>query len=191
MDDEQVLVLNFAAKLISRNRDDALRKFVISFYLYDQTLAIYEELVQNSGFRHGKYLQKTRIRNPDTKTFFAPSDFFVGAKITVAGRKFELLAASELALGLMEASPDDFPESDLSLVIAKFKAVIGERGENLRQTFEEAAKERNGRLLTEAAKSIINRFVPAITQNAAATLVRGFDRNDWYAYEDLLKLLRL
>jgi hypothetical protein len=191
MDDEQVLVLSFAAKLISRNKDDLLRKFVISFYLYDHTVAIYEEKVQNSGFRHGQFLRKSRLRNPATNQFFVPGDFFVGAKITIANWKFDLLAASQLALGLMEASPDDFPESDLALIIGKLKELASSGGINLRQQFEDAARVKNGKLLSEAAIPIIEQFFPKLSKNAAATLLRGFDRNGWYDYSDLLRHLKL
>jgi hypothetical protein len=191
MDDEQVQVLNFAAKLVTRNTDDLMRNFVVSFFLFEQTLQIYEPCIQNSGFRWGKFLQKTRVINPATRKFFASGDFYVGAKITVAGRVFELLAASELALSLMESNPDEFPESDLALVISKFRDVLHETGEDLKATLENAAKANNGTLPTSEAKEVIEKFVPKLTRNAAATLIRGFDRNGMYAYEDLLKYLKL
>ena len=189
MDDEQVQVLNFSAVLISKNADDKRRKFVISFYLFDQTMAIYEEQVPNSGFRAGKFLNKMRVKNPATKEFFAPQDFYIGAKITVSGRVFELTGASELALGLMESNPDEFPQSDISSVLAQFGGVVAASGKDLRGLFEDASK--NKRLLTDKAKPIIDQFVPKITRGAALTILRSFDRDGWFAYEDLLKYLRL
>ena len=189
MDDEQVQVLNFSAVLISKNADDKRRKFVISFYLFDQTMAIYEEQVPNSGFRAGKFLNKMRVKNPVTKEFFAPQDFYIGARLTVSGRVFELTGASELALGLMESNPDDFPESDITADLARFGQAVQASGKDLRGMFEDAAK--NKRLLTDKARPIIEQFVPKITKHAAITITRGFDRDGWFAYEDLLKYLRL
>lgn len=189
MDDEQVQVLNFSAILISKNQDDKRRKFVVSFYLFDQTMAIYEEPVPNSGFRSGKFLNKMRVKNPATKEFFAPKDFYIGARICVSGRTFELTGASELALGLMESNPDEFPESDITADLEKFGQVVAASGKDLRGLLEGAAK--NKRLLTDNAQPIINQFVPKITKHAAVTIVRGFDRDGWFASEDLLKYLRL
>jgi hypothetical protein len=183
MDDEQVRVLNFRAKIVSRDRTDLLRKFVVSFYLFDQTLQIYEEYVPNSSFRWGKFLQKTRVINPATRQFFQSGDFFVGQKITVAGVVFELLDASQLALGLMEADPDEFPHSDLALVISKFRDVLRATGEDIKALFANAPKAEGGLLDTDDAQAIILKFVPKLTRNAAMTLVRGFDRDGWYAYE--------
>jgi hypothetical protein len=192
MNDEQVQVLNFAAKLSTRNLDDLLRKFVVSFFLFDQTLQIYEECVKNSGFRHGKYLQKTRIVNPVTRQFFAPGDFYVGAKINVGGKIFELLAASQLAYGIMEASPDDFPESDLGLQLGKLKTAIQTTGGDLRQLLEEAANEvPEKKLSVKRAQEVLERFAPIVTRHAAATIARGYERRGTFAVDELLTILKV
>jgi hypothetical protein len=192
MNDEQVQVLNFAAKLVTRNLDDLRRKFVVSFYLFDQTLQIYEELVMNSGFRHGKYLQKTRIVNPATRKFFAPGDFHVGAKINVAGRVFELLAASQLAYGIMEASPDDFPEADLGLQLSRLKTAVQNRGADLGQLLDQAANEcPDKRLTINRAQQVLERFAPDVTKHAAATIARGYERRGAFAADEFLNVLKL
>jgi len=46
--------------------DDSKRRFVISCYMVDQTLAIYEPPVSNSGFVGGKFLDRQRIRKHGT-----------------------------------------------------------------------------------------------------------------------------
>jgi hypothetical protein len=192
MNDEQVQVLNFRARLVTRNPDDARRKFVVSYYLYDRTMQIFEEQVQNSGFRHGKFLQKQRIINPSTHQFFAPSDFFVGAKIKAAGWTFELLAASQLATGLMEANPDEFPESDLGRVSAKLKQAAGTTGADLRKMLQDAAGQtEDGCLSAEEAQAIFEKFAPLITKQAALTISRGFERGGTFAVDELLTLLKL
>jgi hypothetical protein len=192
MNDEQVQVLNFAAKLVTRNLDDLRRKFVISFYLFDQKLQIYEECVVNSGFRHGKYLQKTRIVNPATRKFFAPGDFFVGTRINVAGRVFELLAASQLAYGIMEASPDDFPEADLGAQLSKLKTAVQGRDANLRQLLDEVANAHPEKRLTiQSAQEALERFAPDVTKHAAATIARGYERRGLFAADEFLNVLQL
>lgn len=190
MDDEQVQVLNFSAKLVTKNKDDQIRKFVVSFYLFDQTIGIFEELVPNSGFRHGKFLQKTRVKNPATKQFFAPGDFYVGAKITVASRVFELTAAAELALALMESNPDDFPEADLTFVLPRLGEAVKTTGKDLRGMFE--AKAKDGKMTVADAMTVLEQFVPKMmTKHSAITITRGFDRDGFFAYEEVLKFLKL
>ena len=41
--------------------DDSKRRFIISFYLIDSTVAIYEPPVINSGFLGGKFLERQRV----------------------------------------------------------------------------------------------------------------------------------
>jgi len=56
--------------------DDSKRRFVISFYMVDQTIGIYEPPVSNSGFLGGKFLERQRVnlikisRNADFMYFF-------------------------------------------------------------------------------------------------------------------------
>jgi hypothetical protein len=192
MNDEQVQVLNFAARLVTRSRDDQVRKFVVSYFLYDHTLQIYEELVQNSGFRHGKFLQKTRVINPATQQFFEPQDFHVGANINVSGRVFELLTSSQLATGIMEANPDEFPEADLGRVLGILKTAAAAKGQDLRKLLDDAAAgSTDGELTPCSARAVFERFAPAVTKQAAATIARGFDRHGVFAAEELLRYLKL
>ena len=189
MDDEQVQVLNFSARLISKKKDDALRKFVVSFYLFDQTMQIFESPEPNSGFQAGKFLQKCRPRNEETGHLFTPQDFYVGAKIKVVGRVFELTDAAELAFGLMESNPDEFPESDISIILPKVKGIALSKGWDLRNMFEKEVHRKV--VTTDAAKSVMMKFVPDITKHAAITVARAFDRDGEFQYEDMLKYLNL
>jgi hypothetical protein len=46
--------------------DDSKRRFVVSFYMVDQTIGIYEPPVSNSGFVGGKFLERQKIRRHGT-----------------------------------------------------------------------------------------------------------------------------
>ena len=37
------------------------RKFVVSFYMADQTLSVYEPVLPNSGLQGGKFLERARV----------------------------------------------------------------------------------------------------------------------------------
>ena len=57
--------------------DDAKRRFIVSFYLLDSTVAIYEPPVINSGFLGGKFLERQRLlRRGARKT----DSLYVGAE---------------------------------------------------------------------------------------------------------------
>jgi len=65
------VVFRWKAKLHMDNMehagpDDSKRRFVISFFMVDQTIAVYEPPVSNSGFVGGKFLERQRIRTHGT-----------------------------------------------------------------------------------------------------------------------------
>jgi hypothetical protein len=191
LDDESTQVLNFSSKLISDYPEDRRRQFVVSYYLCDKTMAIFETIVPNSGFRGGKFLQRTRVRDPTTKKFFEGDAFHVGARIFVSGRTFELLDAAPHTLCLMEAHSDDFPEANLPIVIQNLIRVANQSTRSVRELFESYDPRKTGLVSIEDAQAAFRSFVPPITKHAALTLTRAFDNNDGtFDYNLLLTHMR-
>ena len=46
---------------------DRERRFVVSFYVADQTLSVYEPVVPNSGLQGGKFLERARVYKHGSK----------------------------------------------------------------------------------------------------------------------------
>lgn len=72
----------------------------------------------NTGLAGGKFLERCKTTNAPAGRTFLPSDFFVGARIEVFRRQFEILEADEYALNYMEQHCDEFPMSDGKRVTA-------------------------------------------------------------------------
>jgi fumarylacetoacetate (FAA) hydrolase family protein len=155
-------------------------------------MAIFETIVPNSGFRAGKFLQRTRVRDPMTNQFFEPSAFYVGAKIHVSGRVFDLLDAAPHMLCLMEAHSDDFPEANITAVIQKLIQICLQTTKSVRSLFEEFDAQKTGHVGVDEGKQIFAQFVLDITKHAAITLTRAFDKNDGtYDYGLVLQYMRV
>jgi hypothetical protein len=71
-------ILRFEARLVSKSKDDNIRKFIISFFCGDDTVMVYEEANKNSGIWKGKFLERTKLVNPETKQYFKDKDLQVG-----------------------------------------------------------------------------------------------------------------
>lgn len=190
MDDESTQVLNFAAKLISDYPEDRRRQFMVSYFLCDKTMAIYEKQVPNSGFRAGKFLQRTRVRNPETKAFFEPSAFYVGARIHVSGRIFELFDAAPHTFCLMEAHSEDFPDADLPKIVENLKQVCLNQTRDLRALFEAKDPRKDGYCSADEAKSVLEQFGSSISQHAIQTILRGFTTGSRFDYSTILKYIK-
>lgn len=61
-------VLRYEAKMESSRQEDRDRRFIISYRLADDMISIFEPQQRNSGIIGGKFLERTRIAKPGSKT---------------------------------------------------------------------------------------------------------------------------
>ena len=99
------------------------RKFVLIFYLEDDTLAIREPPVRNSGHVGGNFLCRGRVKRPREQgdSYYVARDFCVGSEITVNAQCFRVKEADEHTLRYMEHHSKDFPESNVEFVLQKLR----------------------------------------------------------------------
>ncbi|NXA10340.1 EFHC1 protein, partial [Sapayoa aenigma] len=110
-------VLRYQVALESSVPEDRNRRFILSYFLSDDTISIYEPPVRNSGIPGGKYLKKTRVAKPgstpDNPTYYEPSDFAIGSTIEVFGHRFVITDADEYVLNYLERNAESFPAETL------------------------------------------------------------------------------
>ena len=87
------------------------RRFIVTFYLVDNTVSVYEPPVVNSGVVGGKFLERTMepVKKPGSRAPYVQRDFRVGNVIVLNAHKFELLAtdgATEKIIAELEAARD-------------------------------------------------------------------------------------
>jgi hypothetical protein len=119
-------VLRFEARMINGEPEDESRRFVIATYPADDHVAVFEVQQRNSGHMAGKFAEKKRMFNPDSGTWFTPTDFFVGQTVQVASQPFQIVRADEHCLQFMEARPDTFPVADPVACAKKLAPLVGE-----------------------------------------------------------------
>ncbi|KAH8095666.1 alpha-tubulin binding protein [Aureococcus anophagefferens] len=103
-------VMRFSIKMANSD-EDKQRIFTLQYYLIDDTMAIREPPLRNSGHIGGNFLSRSR-------------DLHVGNEIEFLGHKFTIYEADEYSLRYMEAQgAPRFPKSDLFVVVNKFAAM--------------------------------------------------------------------
>ncbi|KAL7889028.1 hypothetical protein AOLI_G00040020 [Acnodon oligacanthus] len=113
-------VLRYAARLDSQNPQDDGRRFVLSYFLSNDMVSIFETSRRNSGIIGGKFLEKTRIPKPGSTAekpeYYGPADFAIGATVEVFRHRFVLTDADQYVLSYLEsvAEQDLIPEQTLS-----------------------------------------------------------------------------
>lgn len=102
-------ILRFGAKLMSSIRENCERSFVISYYLADDTIQIYEIPRRNSGFMGGEFLKRARVPLPGQEKFssarpeyYRANDFYIGARLSFKDHNFHIISADEFTLLYME-----------------------------------------------------------------------------------------
>ena len=94
-------VLTFLGVLESGGTDAVHRRFVVTYYLQDQTLKIEEKPIRNSGFVSGVFLSRCVVPH-ETGDALNERCLFVGAVVSVYKHKFRLIETDESTLRWME-----------------------------------------------------------------------------------------
>lgn len=114
--------------MISKTPENCTRNFIISYYLTDNTLAIFEVAERNSGkffcslcftgfntkctgFNTSTFAARSQVQLPGQKIYtskppvcYTPQHMFIGATLFINGFKFVLTDADEYALRYMEVN---------------------------------------------------------------------------------------
>ncbi|KAF5287565.1 hypothetical protein FQA39_LY15894 [Lamprigera yunnana] len=124
-------ILRFEAKMISKNKDNCGRIFVISYFLNNDNILVFEIARDNSGFNTSKFFKKSEVKLPDQPLFSSkPPDcyrsqhMFVGATLNINNFEFVLVDADDYALRYMELNSHQFPKSNIQLIMDKVRNVL-------------------------------------------------------------------
>ncbi|XP_071286357.1 EF-hand domain-containing family member C2 [Agelaius tricolor] len=135
-------ILRYAAKLITDIAVDKDRKFIISYFLSDDTISVFEYAERNSGIAGGKFLERSRIKKPGQELFksepseyYQAQDLFVGARVCFHGHNFLLVDADEYTFNYMEKNANEFPMADICAVFNKLKSMTESGAKEIRKTF--------------------------------------------------------
>ena len=88
------IVLRYEARLKNANRIDKNRKFIMGFYPVDDSIAVWEIPMRNSGIIAGKFAERGLKKSPDGNPYTLNS-LYEGASVTVSGIEFEIMSPDE------------------------------------------------------------------------------------------------
>mmetsp|Transcript_256 Transcript_256/g.787 ORF Transcript_256/g.787 Transcript_256/m.787 type:complete len:703 (+) Transcript_256:243-2351(+) len=105
---------------------DAQRQFVVTYYLEDDTVAIFEPPQRNSGVVGGKFLERAAVKKPGRSIYYRQRDFYVGAAISIHAHLFVMTSADEATLTYMEKGCREhgFLKSDFQSVLSSLAAAL-------------------------------------------------------------------
>ncbi|XP_062861743.1 EF-hand domain-containing family member C2 [Trichomycterus rosablanca] len=133
-------VLRFMGKMLTDNPIDKTRSFIISYYLSDDTISVFEPSQKNSGLIGGKYLERSRVKKPTQEIFksemseyYKAQDMYVGATLNINNQFFQLMDADEYAVNYMEQHAEEFPRANIGTILSKLKSISEEKQREMRK----------------------------------------------------------
>ncbi|XP_055545172.1 EF-hand domain-containing family member C2 [Wyeomyia smithii] len=123
--------LRFGAHMISNIVENNDRFFVITYYLSDDTISVYELMIRNSGFQGGMFIKRSRMLLPNQNIFipsrpkyYRAQDFFLGSSVVLQDHKFTITNSDIYALSFMERYCEEFPLSNVSKIVQKIRDAL-------------------------------------------------------------------
>jgi hypothetical protein len=116
-------ILRFEARCANYQVEDEDRKFIIGFFLANDTVACWELRQRNSGFAEGKFKERGRTKNPATGDYYKPHELFVGAEVAISCMPMIITRGDEYTLKYMEENCHDFPMCDAEVILQKISAI--------------------------------------------------------------------
>jgi Ca2+-binding EF-hand superfamily protein len=168
--------VKFSLRLRNGNPNDELRRFVLSCFLADGTIAIFESVQRNSGILGGKFLQRQKVVNTETGKSFAATDFYVGQNVTINKYQFEVIGTDERSLTFMEENSRVFVKSNINAIVNKLQAMLLSQKSGLHQAFLSA--DRSGTALDVTSLTAVFKSLGLdVCEQEVTTLLRYFERN--------------
>lgn len=184
-------ILRFKAKLVSKCKQDEERRFVIEFYRSNDTLKIYECRNANSGFVGGKFLERCRLKNPSTKNYFVPQEFFVGAELKINGFLFKFMEADESTLVHMEGDCENFEMANPEKILKKLADKLWDRHNRRTDTFRLIDTNHDSKITIQEFEEMMKMYGWNLNEHEILTLWRCYDveSKGYIGFSDFFKIL--
>ncbi|XP_077298539.1 EF-hand domain-containing family member C2-like [Arctopsyche grandis] len=121
-------ILRFTARLLSDISDDDMRQFIVSYYLKDDAISVFEVGIRNSGFRGGMFYKRNVVMLPEQNLFqsnypvcYTIKDMWIGNVLSINNYRFLLVGGDDYSLGYMEQNALQYPKSNIVVIMNKIR----------------------------------------------------------------------
>nr|XP_033472943.1 EF-hand domain-containing family member C2 [Epinephelus lanceolatus] len=178
-------VLNFRAKMVTSDPVDRDRVFIISFYLSDDSISVFERPQRNSGVLGGKFLERGRVKKPGQELFkselseyFTAQDLYVGATLCLNNKNFQLLDADEYTLNYMEQHAEEFPKANVGNILSKLRSVPEEKQSEIRKFLTLSDPGNSGFIPYESFRGLLSGLDCGLSEHEVLVLGRHLSERE-------------
>lgn len=189
-------LLRCKAVLATDNPIDSSREFLVSFFLEDDSIQVFEEVKRNSGIWGGNFLKRGKYMNeapPDSRVprQFTATDIYLGNIITLNGNRFHITDMDNLSLKFCETYPDEFPMSDVFRIVGNILAQLVKSKSDLKPLFEAADKQKKGTIDSQSFVDALDslNLTENLNDQELLTILRRFREGEQVHYHELCDLI--
>jgi hypothetical protein len=193
------------AALLSNDPIDQQRDFLITFYLEDDSIQVYEEKKRNSGIWSGTFLRRGKYmnefpsdssnneeaeENPEPRPF-VPRDMFLGNIIYLNGNQFQIVEMDNMSLNFCETYPKEFPMSDTFRIIGSLMVKVVGKRIDLRTLLSNFDRRKSGWMDSEAFIHSLDsqNLTEQLNDQELLTLMRRFKDGEKIWYHEMADLV--
>eukprot|EP01012_Entosiphon_sulcatum_P012838 TRINITY_DN1813_c0_g1_i1.p1 TRINITY_DN1813_c0_g1~~TRINITY_DN1813_c0_g1_i1.p1 ORF type:complete len:770 (-),score=142.70 TRINITY_DN1813_c0_g1_i1:47-2356(-) len=161
------------------------RRFILVYYLADDTIGIYEQAGRNTGHVGGKFLGRSKVKQPIPGNatlrleapYYGPSDFYVGAQVNINGHEILLDTTDEHTTRIIENIGKDFDMEEVNRMLQLLRRCILTRHTRTTDAFRAFDLDHNGYItLDELSQVCVNNNIQ-ITTDELGSLMSYLDQN--------------
>ena len=181
-------LLRYKCKLHSpKDPNDGLRRFILTFYVADDTLMINEISVRNTGYLAGRFLKRQKIKKSENSDgdpiYYRHEDIVPGEILIVFNHKFEMLSMDDFTKTFKdeESNPTDqtiqkevSPKRVTELAM-QLRGVIMTKHINLTDAFRHYDHDRDGSLPLHEFSELLSSLHIKATHSEAVALLTHLD----------------
>jgi len=184
-------VLRFVARMDTSKPINCDRVFIISYFLSDDTVLIFEPPIRNSGIVSGKFNKRDAVKKPDGETYYKAPDLYIGAIVTLNGVSFKLIDADEYAVNYMEKNAAEFPQACINSVRSKLKQNLNEdMFRQLQLNIEAQDRKKIGTIGFDAFKNVIQNITgDLLSTHEIMTVARHYSNMSDNSSDDCMKII--
>jgi hypothetical protein len=172
--------MRFKAKLRSVEEHDKHREFVLSVYLADDTIMIFETNKANSGFWGGKFLERSLVAKPKApdsdeplEEYYACEDFYVGAIVVLNTFTLELIDCDAFTRTILEGAPNLDVEGQL--LLRQVRSCLKNAGLSNRERFAFCNYSQNGEISQSEMVKALRLLGVALSMGESKRLLFMYD----------------
>lgn len=177
-------VLRFVARLDTNIPIDKDRRFIISYFMSDDTIAVFEPPVRNSGIIGGKFLERNRIKKPNQERFgtelseyYTTGDLYVGSRVAFHSHMFILMDADEYAFRYMEKD-GEFPIANIDAISRKLAQIAAPHKEKIKVFLKKNDPSNSGQLEYDMFVNLLLQIGGSrLAEHEIMTLARHFSES--------------